>query len=48
MCGLKGSPTRVKKTFTPVQEKNGVKRAGMEAEDAAEEAVKLLEEAKLL
>ena len=24
-CGLHGSPTRVKKTFTPVREKNGVK-----------------------
>lgn len=48
MCGLKGSPTRVKKTFTPVQEKNGVKLTGMEAEEAAKEVVKLLEEAKLL
>lgn len=48
MCGLSGSPTRVKKTFTPVREKNGVKLTGMEAEDAAKEVVKLLEEAKLL
>lgn len=48
MCGLNGSPTRVKKTFTPVREKNGVKLTGMEAADAAKEVVKLLEEAKLL
>lgn len=48
LCGLNGSPTRVKKTYTPVQEKNGVKLAGMEAADAAKEVVKLMEEAKLL
>lgn len=48
LCGLNGSPTRVKKTFTPVREKNGVKLAGMEATDAANEVVKLMEEAKLL
>ena len=47
-CGLKGSPTRVKKTFTPVREKNGVKLTGMEPEDAAKEVVKLLDDAKLL
>ncbi len=47
-CGLNGSPTRVKKTFTPTREKNGVKLTGMEAVDAANEVVKLLEEAKLL
>ena len=46
--GLKGSPTRVKKTFTPVREKNGVKLTGMEPEDAAKEVVKLLDDAKLL
>ena len=38
----------VKKTYTPVQEKNGVKLTGMEAVDAAKEVVKLMEEAKLL
>ena len=48
LCGLNGSPTRVKKTYTPVQEKNGVKLTGMEAVDAAKEVVKLMEEAKLL
>ena len=31
-CGLSGSPTKVKKTYTPVTEKNGVKLEGMEAE----------------
>ena len=36
-CGLSGSPTKVKKTYTPVTEKNGVKLEGMEAEDAAKE-----------
>lgn len=48
LCGLNGSPTRVKKTFTPVREKNGVKLMGMEAADAANEVVKQLEAAKLL
>ena len=48
LCGLNGSPTRVKKTYTPVREKSGVKLAGMEAKDAADQVVKLLEEAKLL
>lgn len=47
-CGLHGSPTRVKKTFTPVREKNGVKLAGLEPAEAAAQAVKLLEDAKLL
>ena len=48
LCGLNGSPTRVKKTFTPVREKNGVKLEGMEPTDAAKEVVKLLDDAKLL
>ncbi len=48
LCGLKGSPTRVKKTYMPVREKSGVKLAGMEPKDAANEVVKLLEDAKLL
>lgn len=47
-CGLKGSPTRVKKTFTPVREKNGVKLTGMEPQEAAKEVIRLLDEAKLL
>lgn len=48
LCGLNGSPTRVKKTFTPVREKNGIKLTGMEAAEAANEVVKQLEAAKLL
>ena len=48
MCGLKGSPTRVKKTYTPVREKNGVKLAGMDAASAAKEVVKQLCDGKLL
>ena len=47
-CGLNGSPTKVKKTYTPVKEKNGVKLQGMEAEDAAKEVVKLIFDAKIL
>lgn len=47
-CGLHGSPTRVKKTFTPVREKNGVKLEGLEAAEAAAQVVKLLDDAKLL
>ena len=47
-CGLSGSPTKVKKTYTPVTEKNGVKLEGMEAEDAAKEVVKLIYDAKIL
>ena len=43
-----GSPTKVKKTYTPVTEKNGVKLEGMEAEDAAKEVVKLIYDAKIL
>ena len=47
-CGLSGSTTKVKKTYTPVTEKNGVKLEGMEAEDAAKEVVKLIYDAKIL
>lgn len=47
-CGLNGSPTRVKKTFTPVREKNGVKLTGLEAAEAAAQTIKLLEDGKLL
>lgn len=47
-CGLKGSPTKVKKTFVPVHDKQGVK---VTAEDAAATAAALLdamEQAKVL
>lgn len=47
-CGLKGSPTKVKKTYTPVLEKNGVKLEGMEPDEAANEVVKLIYDAKIL
>ncbi len=47
-CGLKGSPTKVRKTFTPVRNKSCVK---VEGEDLVECAVKLyglLSDAKVL
>ena len=47
-CGLSGSPTKVKKTYTPVKEKNGVKLQDMEAADAANQVVKLIYDAKIL
>ena len=47
-CGLSGSPTKVKKTYTPVTEKNGVKLQDIEAEDAAKQVVKLIYDAKIL
>lgn len=47
-CGLKGSPTRVKKTYSPVREKQGVKISGKDPAQAADEVVRLLADAKLL
>ncbi|MCI6858292.1 MAG: electron transfer flavoprotein subunit beta/FixA family protein [Eubacterium sp.] len=47
-CGLGGSPTKVKKTYTPVTEKNGVVLQGLEPEDAAKQVVKLIYDAKIL
>lgn len=47
-CGLKGSPTKVKKTFVPVNEKNGIKIAGLEPKESANKLVSLLLHAKLL
>ena len=47
-CELSGSPTKVKKTYTPVTEKNGVKLQDIEAEDAAKQVVKLIYDAKIL
>ncbi|MCD8144531.1 MAG: electron transfer flavoprotein subunit beta/FixA family protein [Oscillospiraceae bacterium] len=46
--GLKGSPTKVKRTYTPVREKNGQKLAGMPAADAAKKLVELMGAAKLI
>jgi electron transfer flavoprotein beta subunit len=46
--GLKGSPTKVKKTYTPVHEKNGKKIAGVSGKEAAGQLVELLSAAKLI
>jgi butyryl-CoA dehydrogenase len=46
--GLAGSPTKVKSTYTPVREKNGMKMEGMEAAEAAKKLVGLMGAAKLL
>jgi len=47
-CGLKGSPTKVKKTFTPVRNKTCVKIAGEEAAVSAAKLASLLKDAKML
>ncbi len=47
-CGLKGSPTRVKKTYSPVREKHGVKISGKDPVQAANEVTSLLADAKLI
>lgn len=47
-CGLKGSPTKVKKTYTSVNEKKGIKFEGKEVEGAAAKVVNMLYEAKIL
>lgn len=47
-CGLKGSPTKVKSTYTPVREKNGMMLRGMSAQEAAEKLVDAVLEAKIL
>lgn len=46
--GLKGSPTKVKKTYTPVRTKNGTKIEGMDGAEAAKKLVGLMTDAKLL
>lgn len=46
--GLKGSPTKVKKTYTPVRTKNGTKIEGVEGAEAAKKLVGLMTDAKLL
>ena len=48
LCGLKGSPTKVKKTFTPVRDKHGIKIEGKEAPEAAKDLVSMLSDAKIL
>lgn len=47
-CGLGGSPTKVKKTYTPVREKNGVTIRDVPAEEAAAQLVQLIQDAKIL
>ncbi|MCI8293208.1 MAG: electron transfer flavoprotein subunit beta/FixA family protein [Hespellia sp.] len=47
-CGLKGSPTKVKKTFTPVRNKTCVKIAEEAVTDSAIKLVGLLADAKVL
>lgn len=47
-CGLKGSPTKVKKTFTPVRTKSCVKIAEEAAADSVAKLVGLLADAKVL
>lgn len=46
--GLAGSPTKVKKTYTPTHEKNGMKIEGLGGKEAAEKLAGLLADAKLL
>jgi electron transfer flavoprotein alpha/beta subunit len=47
-CGLKGSPTKVRKTFTPVKNKNCVIVDEGEVETSAVKLVEVLAEAKVL
>lgn len=47
-CGLKGSPTRVKKTFSPVRTKTGVIIHGTNAETAAKKLAVFLDSEKLI
>lgn len=47
-CGLKGSPTKVKKTFTPVRTSNCLRIEEDSAQKAAEKLVTILSDAKLI
>lgn len=47
-CGLKGSPTKVKKTFTPVRTKQGIKVEGRTAAEAAAGLAGFLDERKVI
>jgi electron transfer flavoprotein beta subunit len=47
-CGLGGSPTKVKKTYTPVREGNGIKLEGLEPAEAAAQLIGLLADSKLI
>lgn len=47
-CGLKGSPTKVKKTYTPVRTKNGVIIQNESVEDSVKNLMSLLVDSKVL
>lgn len=47
-CGLNGSPTFVKKTFTPEMKKGGILITQVNADDAASQLVTLLTDEKIL
>lgn len=47
-CGIKGSPTKVKKTYTPVNTKNGVILKGLAADESAVKLADIMHEAKLV
>ena len=47
-CGLNGSPTRVKSTYTPVREKKGMLLQGMDADKAAKKLVDAVLAAKIM
>ncbi len=47
-CGLSGSPTKVKKSYTPVRDKHGTILRGMPAGEAAGKAVSMLMEAGII
>ena len=41
-CGLKGSPTKVKKSYTPVREKQGTILSRVPADQAAKQIAAML------
>ncbi|MCI5902608.1 MAG: electron transfer flavoprotein subunit beta/FixA family protein [Blautia sp.] len=47
-CGLNGSPTKVKSTYTPIREKHGMIIRGMRAEAAAKKLAEMVCDAKIL
>ena len=46
--GLKGSPTKVKKTFTPTLSKSGMRLEGLSGAEAGKKLADVLAEAKLV
>lgn len=47
-CGLSGSPTKVKKSYTPVRDKHGTIFSKVPAEQAAEKVASMLSEAGII